>query len=98
MSGHRKRAPRRYRVGRVSYYPHHGSWYLYYRENDLPVRVRVARSEEDAARLAAVRNAELTTVRTIHVTPTFEPITVRELRQRFLEPLTCPQGWYQSLC
>src|SRR5580704_326892 len=59
MSARRKRVPRRRRVGRVSYYLHHGSWYLYYREGAVQKRVRVGASEAAAARLAAERNAEL---------------------------------------
>ncbi len=51
----------RHRVGRVSYYQHHGSWYLYYRDNDGPQRPRIGRSEFEAERAAAVKNAELTT-------------------------------------
>ncbi|HUE13879.1 MAG TPA: hypothetical protein VMR25_06935 [Planctomycetaceae bacterium] len=84
MSRRRKRVPRGRRVGRVSYFQHHGSWYLYYRDGARPVRIRVGLSEADAARLAAERNAELARG---HVTtlPTFEPVAVAELRQRFLD-------------
>lgn len=56
-----RKTPTRYRVGRVSYYQHHGSWYLYYRDNDGPQRPRIGRSEFEAERAAAVKNAELTT-------------------------------------
>jgi integrase len=74
--------PARKRVGRVSYYLHHGAWHLYYREGDRQVRRRVADTEEDAARIAAQVNAQL------HVaSPTllaFTPITIPELRRRFL--------------
>jgi integrase len=48
MSPRRKRAPRRRRVGRVSYYSHHGSWYLYYREGAVQKRVRVGPDEAEA--------------------------------------------------
>jgi integrase len=84
MSPRRKRAPRRRRVGRVSYYSHHGSWYIYYREGAVQKRVRVGPDEAEAARLAAERNAELAGGR-IAAVPTFEPITVAELRRRFLD-------------
>jgi len=84
MSRRRKRAAGRRRVGRVSYYSHHGSWYLYYRDGSNPKRVRIGPSEAEAARLAAERNAELAGGR-IATAPTFEPITVAELRRRFLD-------------
>jgi integrase len=71
-------------VGRVSYYQHHGSWYLYYRDGARPVRIRVGQSEAEAARLAAERNAELARGY-VTASPTFEPIAVTELRQRFLD-------------
>ena len=55
-----KKSPARFRVGRVSYYQHHGSWYLYYRNNDGPQRPRIGRSQAEAERAAAIKNAELT--------------------------------------
>ena len=51
----------RFRVGRVSYYQHHGSWYLYFRNGNIPHRTRVGRSQAEAERAAAVKNAELVT-------------------------------------
>jgi integrase len=83
MSRRRKR-PARKRVGRVSYYLHHGSWYVYYRSGTRPVRTRIGQDEAEAARVAAERNAELAGGQ-IAVTPTFEPITVARLRHRFLD-------------
>ena len=59
--GRRRKRPRRQRVGRVSYYQHHGGWWLYYNEAGNPVRKRVADTEEEAARLAAQVNAQLAT-------------------------------------
>jgi hypothetical protein len=41
-----KRKPRRRRVGRVSYYRHHGAWYVYYRDCQQSVRRRIGASEE----------------------------------------------------
>ena len=38
----RKSGAQRKRVGKVSYYCHHGSWYLYYRDGSKSVRRRVA--------------------------------------------------------
>ena len=83
MSRRRKRAART-RVGRVSYYLHHGSWYVYYRSGTHPVRVRIGQSEAEAARVAAERNAELAGGR-IAIPPTFEPLSIADLRRRFLE-------------
>ena len=83
MSPRRKRNRSvRIRVGRVSYYLHHGSWWVYYREGGKPVRDRVAECEEDAERIASQINAQLASR-----TPTllsFTPIEVPELRDSFL--------------
>ena len=46
----------RRRVGRVSYYWHHGSWQIYYRDQGRPVRQRIGRDEHEAARAAAEVN------------------------------------------
>src|SRR4051794_18215435 len=54
-----RRQARRRRVGQVSYYPHHGSWWLYYRERGRIVRRRVANDELVAAQVAAQVNAQL---------------------------------------
>ena len=51
MRRSRKRL-RRKRVGRVSYYQHHGGWHLYYQEDGESVRKRVADTEEVAEQLA----------------------------------------------
>jgi len=83
MSRRRKRAARK-RVGRVSYYLHHGSGYVYYRAATCPVRTRIGQNEADAARFAAERNAELASG-PIAIAPTFEPIAVADLRHRFLD-------------
>jgi hypothetical protein len=56
---------------------------VYYREGQRPVRRRLGRSETDAERVAAEINAQLAAE-----TPTllaFTPISVAELRQRFLD-------------
>jgi len=82
MRRSRKR-PCRKRVGRVSYYQHHGGWYLYYQQDGEPIRKRVADSEEAAAQLAAQVNAQLSSG-----APTpfaFEPVSVPELRRQFLD-------------
>lgn len=56
-----KKRPARHRVGRVSYYQHHGSWYLYFRDGGQIHRPRIGRSEAEAEQAAALKNAELTT-------------------------------------
>src|SRR5271154_1608323 len=83
MSRRHKRAARK-RVGRVSYYLHHGSWYVYYRSGTRPVRTRIGQDEAQAARVAAERNTELAGGR-VAVAGAFEQITIAELRQRFLD-------------
>lgn len=83
MGRPRRRSRRRKRVGRVSYYQHHGGWYIYYREGGQPVRKRVADTEEAAAQLAAQVNAQLSTgAATLFA---FQPVTVPELRRRYLD-------------
>lgn len=77
-----RRKPSRRRVGRVSYYLHHGAWWVYYRDGDSIVRRRVAESEADAERIAAQLNAQLASA-----TPTlltFQPIQVGPLCEQFL--------------
>ena len=82
MRRSRKR-PARKRVGRVSYYQHHGGWHLYYQEDGESVRKRVADTEDGAARLAAQVNAQLSSgAQTLF---SFEAVTVFELRRRFLD-------------
>jgi integrase len=80
----RKRSPSpRFRIGKVSVYMHHGAWWLYYREDGKPKRNKVAQNSEDAKRIAAQINAQLT-----NGSPTllsFEPISVADLRQHFLD-------------
>src|SRR5438034_497112 len=56
----RKRAPsERGRVGRVSFYLHHGNWWLYYRDGGEPVRRNVAQTRDEAEQVAAQVNAQL---------------------------------------
>jgi integrase len=79
-----KRAPSpRFRVGRISVYPHHGAWWTYYRDGGRPVRRKVAATRGEAEQVAAQVNAQLTSG-----APTllaFTPIAVPELRRRFLD-------------
>ncbi|MHB1037114.1 MAG: tyrosine-type recombinase/integrase [Pirellulales bacterium] len=83
MASTKKRDARRKRVGRVSYYYHHGGWHVYYRDGQRQVRRRVADTAEEAERIAAQVNAQVSAYR-----PTlfgFVKISVAELRQRFLD-------------
>ena len=81
--GRSRKRPRRKRVGRVSYYQHHGAWFLYYQEAGKQVRKRVADTEAVAEQLASRVNAQLSSgTQTLF---SFEPVTVPELRRRFLD-------------
>ena len=78
-----KRQPRRKRIGRVSYYYHHGAWWIYYRDGKRPVRRRIGEDEAAAEQMAALTSAQLSAG-----APTafsFAPISVEELRRRFLD-------------
>lgn len=83
MPRRKRGAPTRFRVGRVSVYVHHGAWWLYYREHSQPVRRKVAETPEEAEQVAAQVNAQLTSARPTLLT--FQPISIVELRQRFLD-------------
>lgn len=83
MPRKKRRRLRRKRVGKVSYYLHHGAWWVYYRDGERQVRRRVGESEEAADQLAAQVNAQLSAGAP---TPfSFTPLTVGELRSRFLD-------------
>lgn len=71
------------RVGKVTVYPHHGSWWVYYRDGGKPVRRKVASTRPDAEQVAAQVNAQLA-----QGAPTllaFTAIGVGELRRAFLD-------------
>jgi integrase len=82
--GSKRRSPSpRFRIGKVSVYLHHGAWWVYYRDKGQPIRSKVAQSQDDAERIAAQINAQVT-----NGSPTllsFEPISVADLRQQFLD-------------
>jgi integrase len=83
MASRRRRSSKRFRVGNVSAYLHHGAWWLYYRDAGQPVRRKVADNRDDAEKLAAQINAQVTAG-----SPTllsFNPIDVATLRQQFLD-------------
>lgn len=77
-----RRRPVRRRVGKVSYYIHHGGWWLYYRESGRAVRRRVAETQADAERIAAQVNGQLAC--DLPTPYSFEPVSVPDLRSRFL--------------
>ena len=83
MSVRRRGSIRRTRVGKVSVYPHHGAWWVYYSEGGKPVRRKVADDRADAEQIAAQVNGLLASN-----APTllaFQPVAVSELRQQFLD-------------
>lgn len=83
MSSRKRTRPARVRVGRVSLYLHHGSWWIYFRDGGRPVRRRLGQNRQEAEQIAAQINAQLTSG-----APTllaFRPINVPELRQQFLD-------------
>lgn len=78
----RSRGASRFRIGRVSVFEHHGSWWVYYREGDRKVRRRVSDSRAHAEQVAAELNAQLSAS-----SPTmfsFTPVSVNKLRADFL--------------
>ena len=74
---------RRRRVGRVSFYPHHGSWWVYYRDAGSAVRKPVAPDEATAERIAAQINAQLSSGAPSLFS--FSPATAVELQQDFVD-------------
>jgi integrase len=73
----------RFRVGRVSVYLHHGTWWAYFRDTGQPVRRKIAATRTDAEQVAAQVNAQLA-----NGEPTllaFTPMGVTELRQQFMD-------------
>jgi integrase len=79
----RKRArAARLRVGRVSLYPHHGAWWIYYRDGGVPVRRKVAQTRPEAEQVAAQVHAQLTSGAPTLLT--FAPIGLPELCLQFL--------------
>ena len=90
MAVKRKRRPQRKRIGRVSYYFHHGSWWVYYLDGERQVRRRTGPDENTAEAIAAQVNAQLATA-----APTmfsFSPLTVSELCQQFLDHRRADRG------
>jgi len=83
MASRSRGAPKRVRIGKVTVYPHHGSWWLYYRDGGKPIRRKVAATRPDAEQIAAQVNAQLA-----QGAPTllaFTAISVSDLRREYLE-------------
>jgi integrase len=76
----------RKKIGQVSYFPHHGSWWVYYRDRQQgakPIRKSVSKTESEARIIAAQLNAQLAAS-----APTlfsYTPITIQELQRRFID-------------
>jgi len=80
----RSRGPKgRLRVGKVTVYPQHGAWWVYYRDGGRPVRRRVADTRPAAEQVAAQVNAQL--ARGAPTLLAFTPIGVADLRRQFLD-------------
>jgi integrase len=84
--GKRRKSRGRQRVGKVSYFFHHGAWWIYYvdrRTAEKPVRRQVAKAESEAAIIAAQVNAQLAAS-----APTlfsFTAVPVAELQRQFID-------------
>lgn len=83
VSSRKTTKPKRFRIGRVSCYVHHDSWWIYYRQAGESIRRRVGPTRAEAEQVAAQANAQLTVG-----SPTlfsFTPIGVAELRTQFIQ-------------
>jgi integrase len=83
MPSRRVSRVRRIRIGSVSIYPHHGAWWVYYRQGGQITRRKLAPTQPEAERLAAQINAQLT--QGIPTLLAFQPIGLPELRSQFLD-------------
>jgi hypothetical protein len=90
MTRPRRSASPRFRVGRMSVYPHHGNWWNYYRDGGQQVRRKVAPTREEAEQVAAQVNAQLTCG--VPTLLAFTSIGVPELRQKFLDYHETPRS------
>jgi integrase len=91
-----QRAPLRIRIGRVSYYRHHGAWYIYYRDGTRVIRRRAPGGQAQAECEASLLNARLVAGEAgIELPPSQPPcpegpigsppdLTVADLRAQFL--------------
>jgi len=84
MASSRKRKACRFRVGKVSYFCHHGAWYIYYCDGRNQVRRRVGSDQSAAATIAAQINAQLAA--DVPTQFSFTPISVAEQVQQTSNP------------
>lgn len=82
MARRRKSSPDRIRVGKVSLYLHHGSWYAYYRESGRPIRVRLTTDQAEALAAAEEIDRNLSLFRPSPFGQ--RAISLEELRREFL--------------
>jgi integrase len=83
MAARRQSRSRRRKIGRVSLYQHHGSWWIYYRDGGRQVRRSVASDERTAEQIAAETNAQLTA--SAPTAFSFLPATLAELQAEFID-------------
>lgn len=83
MARARRSTRRRSRIGLVSVFHHHHAWWVYYRADGRPVRRRVSTDHAEALQRAAEINRQLNGADP--PVSSFQPITVRELRAKFLQ-------------
>jgi integrase len=76
-------ASNRFRIGKVSVYEHHGSWWVYFREGGQAHRRKVAQTREEAEQVAHQIQSQLSS--NAPTLLTFRPISVEDLRTQFLE-------------
>jgi integrase len=79
----RRRRSSRIRIGRVSVFLHHGSWWLSHRQDGREMRQRVGPDQAAAERLAGELNAQLLTA--VPSMMSFVPVGVPDLVRAFLD-------------
>jgi integrase len=82
MSRRKSAASPRFRVGKVTVFEHHGTWWVYYRTEGKTVRRKVGSTRLEAEQVASTVNAQLA-----NHEPTllaFTSVSIPELRLQFL--------------
>ncbi len=79
----RRGRSRRMRIGKISIYEHHGSWWIYYRENGKPVRQRIGDGPDEAKAVGARINAQLAAGQRSMFS--FNAVSAGELQRRWLD-------------
>lgn len=83
MSRRKRGSAARMRIGRVSIYLHHGTWWIYFREQGNQRRRKIGASRDEAEQVAAQVNAQLTSGAPTMLS--FTPMSVPDLRLNFLD-------------